>query len=415
MFRRRFRLSSAINALQSENTGKRSLGERMGIAAAVTAISCLLAYAVIVPLSESLLGHLFSAPETSDFTMSDMFIQFADARPVRHLDDRIVIVDIGYAGRAEIADALEVVAVAEPKAVGLDVNFPVPRQEDIDAALLEGILMQKDIVLPVGLEQEDDGFHIDEKPFFFEDINSPSIHYAVANLPAKSARSSIREFETGFPLADGSVMPSYVTELARTAAPREYERLRERGRDRETIDYASREFTVIPIDEVLDRADELTDKFVLMGSMSDAYDLHATPLNSNISGILIHATALGTLLDGTWYRYVPDAADYAASVVLCFLLAFAAVSLPGRGKGLVIHAAQLLLLVLVVWFGYTLFIDYRIIVDLSYTFFVVGIGLMVLECFHGVRAVAGWWHERNSAKHSENNPETAVIKSKTAI
>lgn len=397
----------------SESTEKKSLPLRIGLAAVVTAVSCLLAYAIIVPLSESLLGHLFSAPETSDFTMSDMFIQFADARPVRHLDDRIVIVDIGYAGRQEIADALEVVAVAEPRVVGLDVNFPYAKFEDVDSMLVGSILMQKDIVLPLGLEQEGDVFAIDEKPFFYDAVSSPSLHYAVANLPAKSSRASIREFETGFPLAGGSVLPSYVTEMARIGAPQAYEALEKRHSKRETIDYASREFTVIPIDQVLDRAEELTDKFVLMGSMGDAYDMHATPLNSNMAGLLIHANALGTLLDSKWYRYVPDTVDYIASVILCFLLVFAVESLPGKGKGLALHAMQLFFLVLVVWFGYTLFLDHRILIDLSYTFFVVGLGLIVLEfvttAFNGIV----WWHRRREAKrgvdHTALSPEKESV------
>lgn len=391
-----------MSPVHNEDSGRKSLAQRIGISAAVTAISCLIAYAVIVPLSESLLGHLFSAPETSDFTMSDMFVQFADSRPVRHLDDRIVIVDIGYAGRAEIADALEVVSVSEPRAVGLDVNFPQEKSADVDAWLTESILAQNEIVLPLGLEQEGDGFVVEEKPFFFDSVSSPNIHYAVANLPAKSSRASIREFETEFPLAGGAVIPSYVAELARIGDPEAYARLRQRNSKRETIDYASREFTVIPIDRLLDRAHELTGKYVLMGSMGDAYDLHATPLNSNMAGILIHANALGTLLDGAWYRYVPDAVDYIASVLLCFLLVFAAESLPGRGKGLALHAMQLFLLVLVVWFGYILFLDHRILIDLSYTFFVVGIGLIVLEFTQSFLNGLQWLKERRERKHMEN-------------
>ena len=115
----------------------------------VTALSCFLSYLIVVPLSESLLAKLFSAPETSDFTISDMFIQFADSRPVRHLDDRIVIVDIGYAGREEIAEALEMVAAAEPKVVALDVNFPDRKGESVSLLMESLLALSGKIVLPL--------------------------------------------------------------------------------------------------------------------------------------------------------------------------------------------------------------------------------------------------------------------------
>lgn len=357
--------------------------------AIITAIAGFLSYLAIVPLSESLFGKLFSAPETSDFNMSDLYIQFADARPVRHLDDRIVIVDIGYAGREEIAEALEIVAIAEPKVVGLDVNFPYPRGYS-DEYLIEGIRSQHEIVLPLALEQEPDGlFNVSERPFFYDSLRSDNIHYGVVNLPAKSQRASIREFETSFRLRGDSVMPSYVVEMARLGDPEAYRKYEARGKERETIDYASREFTVIPIDKLLDRADELTGKYVLIGSLGDAYDMHSTPLNSYQPGLTIHANALATLLDGAWYRMIPDWVDYVISIMLCFLVLFLAQLIPGAGqRTIAIKVFQLLLLIGVVWLGYSLFIDNRIVFELSYTFFVVEIGLLVLDVYDAIEEVA---------------------------
>lgn len=368
-----------------DNTGnyilkRKSLPDRLILSVAVTVVSCLFAYLIMVPLSESVLAKLFSAPQTSDFTMSDIFIQFADARPVRHLDDNIVIIDMGYSGRAEIADALEMVDAADPKVVGLDVNFPKRKEEALDDYLLQSIIMQREVVLPLGLDQEQDGkFTVEDKPFFYDSISFPTLHYASANLPAKYEKASIRQFETGFILSDDTEIPSYAVELARIGDPDKYRELMERGNQSETIDYASREFTVIPYDELLDHLEDLTDKYVLLGSLGDAYDLHATPLNSSIPGLMVHANSLATIIDGDYYRYVPDIIDYVVGFLLCFLLVFASESLPGRGKSLALRSLQLAFMVLVVWLGYTLFVDKHTLMDLSFTFFVVGIGLMVLD------------------------------------
>ena len=374
---------------------RKRLPVRLIFSAAVTALSCLIAYLVMVPLSESVFAKLFSAPETSDFTMSDLFIQFADARPVRHLDDDIVIVDIGYSGRAEIADALEMVEAADPKVVGLDVNFPKRKDEAIDDYLLQSILMQREVVLPLGLDQEEDGrFVVEDKPFFYDSVSAPTLHYASVNLPARSERASIRQFETGFTLADNSELPSYVAELARVGDHEKYRERMERGNRRETIDYASREFTVIPYEQLLDRLGDLTGKYVLVGSLGDAYDLHATPLNSSIPGLMVHANSLATILDGAYYTYVPDLIDYIVGVLVCFLLVFASESLPGRGKEMALRAIQLAFLVLVVWLGYTLFVDRYTLMDLSFTFFVVGLGLIVLDLGNGLWNAVIWLRSR---------------------
>lgn len=355
----------------------------------VTAVSCAIAYLVMVPLSESILAKLFSAPETSDFTMSDMFIQFADARPIRHIDDRIVLVDIGYANREGIAEALEIISASQPKAVGLDVNFPNPKDES-DSYLMEALEMQNILVLPLGVEKEGEYFKVDDVPFFYDSLKSENIHYGVVNLPAKSSRSSIREFEIEFPLSPDSVIPSYVVELIKVTDPQKYNLLKKRSQERETIDYASREFNILPIDQLIENTEMLAGKYVLVGALGDAYDMHATPLNSNMAGLMIHANSLATILDGVWYKYIPDLVDYIVSVILCFLLVFASESLPGKGKDFVLHAIQLFILVMAVWIGYTLFIDNRTIIDLTFTFFAVGLGLMVLDFGHGLMHLYAW-------------------------
>lgn len=368
---------------------KKRLGRRILKAISVTLVAGVCAFFIVVPLSDSIFSKLFSAPETTDFIMPDMFMQFADSRPVRHLDDSVVLVDLGYSSRMEIADALEIISVAEPKVVGLDVNFAQPKGE-MDSLLINNILAQSEIVLPLGLEKEGDLFEISEKPFFYEFLNSPNLHYGAANLPSKNSKSSIREFETDFPLVDGGEMPSYIVEMGRIGNPAAYEKLKARGNRREIIDYASREYTVIPIDMLLDRVEELTGKYVLVGSMTDANDMHATPINSYQAGLIIHAKALSTMLEGDYFKNVPEIVDYVSAGILCFLLVFASDSIQGKGKDLSLRTFQLFLLIFIIWLGYTLFLDRRMILDLSYTFFVVGIGLFVLDFWNWISDLSVW-------------------------
>lgn len=94
----------------------------LATSAAITALAFLLSFVVAAPFSASL-SAMFSGPEKTDFMMSDLFVQVADGRPVRQIDDRIVLVDVGQMDRENIARTLEQVALCCPKAVGIDINF----------------------------------------------------------------------------------------------------------------------------------------------------------------------------------------------------------------------------------------------------------------------------------------------------
>lgn len=106
----------------TENTRRRATVRLLATSAAITALAFLLSFVVASPFSASL-SAMFSGPEKTDFMMSDLFVQVADGRPVRQIDDRIVLIDVGQMDRENIARTLEQVALCCPKAVGIDINF----------------------------------------------------------------------------------------------------------------------------------------------------------------------------------------------------------------------------------------------------------------------------------------------------
>lgn len=123
----------------------------------ITLLALLLSMALEAPFSSSA-SAIFSNPEKNDFTLTDVYAQIADGRPVRKMEDRIAIVDIGLGGREEIADALELLQLCGVKAVGVDVNFEEPHEDD--SRLLGAIASLPDIVLPLGVEPAGDKFRI---------------------------------------------------------------------------------------------------------------------------------------------------------------------------------------------------------------------------------------------------------------
>lgn len=266
-------------------------------AAGITLLSMLCSALLAAPFSASV-SVLFSSPEKNDFVMSDLFAQVADARPVRTLEDRIVIVDIEHSSRAEIASTLEILSLCNPLAVGLDVNFANPGDEATDLYLRQCITAMPRLVLPLSVNKSgDDGdndlFSIADKPFFFNDSTMGKLTYGIINLPSVRAKNSIREYATAFPLAGGVEQESFPCAVARMGGC-DMSRLQARRGDNrlEKIAYPSREFMIIPWGELIDRVDDLEGKYVLVGAVNEASDMHATPINSYMAGIMIHAYSL---------------------------------------------------------------------------------------------------------------------------
>ena len=344
-----------------------------------TLLAVLLSLSLQAPFSASLTS-IFSSPERTDFTLPDIFAQIADDRPVRSLDDRIAIIDIGIGGREEIAEVMEILSLCGPKAVGLDVNFEEPGVDD--ERLIKSLNLVPNLVLPLGVKSEGDKFVIEDKPFFYGEI--PGVTYGVVNIPTASAKSSVREFAVNFPMKGGGSLPSFVTAIARISDPQAVANLYARGKKVETTSYHSKEFHIYPAERLADYAEELTGKIVLVGSLSDAVDMHPTPINSYVPGLAIHAFSLSTLLDRSWFIIMPRWIDYTLAFIICYLIVLSSLALKPNVRGLVIRIAQILLVYITVRIGYWLYIDHNIICNLSATLLMIAFGLFAVDIWRAI-------------------------------
>ena len=111
-------------------------------------------------------------------------------------------------------------------------------------------------------------------------------------------RNVIRDFEPEYIVGNDTIR-SFSAELARVAAPEKFEALMARGRSKETINYPSWEFEIIPA-EALSNGDipleevrqSIEGKVVLIGNIFDQSDFHLTPIDEGMAGLLIHARGL---------------------------------------------------------------------------------------------------------------------------
>ena len=75
------------------------------------------------------------------------------------MEDRIVIVNTGRPDRVQIAQMLQRIHAAQPKAIGIDVLFSTRKEPAGDSLLLAGIIQSENLVLASELEnyREDSG------------------------------------------------------------------------------------------------------------------------------------------------------------------------------------------------------------------------------------------------------------------
>lgn len=353
----------------------------------ITILAFILSTVLMRPFSFSASAFL-SNPEKSDFAITDFYSIVADSRPVRTIDDDIVVINLNGLDREGIAQALELMPLLSPAAVGLDVAFVEPR--DNDSRLLAAIAGCPNLVMPVALNQNSGNgkFSLGEISFF-ADSTARHVPLGATNLPARYAKSTIREFRTFFPINHSIVnytdsIPSFVVAVAQTARPSLAEVLARRGNTLEMINYPSRSFRIFNPEEIVGNAHLMAGKILLLGDTDDLADMHATPVTSTMSGVMIHAHALSTIIHNGYLDSFTKAQNLTLAFALCLIIVLTSVMLPIGIKGLIMRITQVALLYFVVRLGYSLFLDHNMVIDFSYALLMLAFGLFACDIWIGL-------------------------------
>lgn len=343
-------------------------------ALAITVFAFVLSSLLLKPLSFSASAFL-SNPEKSDFAMTDVYTILADSREVRDRDRNILVVNLRGLDRNGIAQVLELMPLLNVRAVGLDVVFMEPREDD--SRLLAAVAGCPGLVMAESMRRDADGFVSHERSFFADSV-AGDVRRGVTTFPARYAKSTIREFRGYFPTSEGDTVASFAVAMAEAGAPEAVASLRERGKTLELINYASRDVDVVMPEEIADRAEDFEGRFVLLGDVDDLFDKHATPLNSTVSGVMIHAAALSTILDGVYLDRMGDAGNKVLAFAICLVILliwhmFSAKEVLLRGG--TVRLIQLTMVVSMIVTGYVMFVRERFVWDFSYTLLMITFGL----------------------------------------
>ncbi len=352
-------------------------------AAFVTFLAFLFSFFILQPISFSAFS-IFSAPEKNDFNITDLYVQIANNRPVRTIDQNIILIDIGYAKRDEIAEIIDEVNFWQPKVVGIDILFE--KETPYDSLLLTALDDTRTLVLPVGVEETASGeFEIADVPFFYPD---DKYIFAASNLPAKFEGGTIREFITHFRQKGNQDILSFPMAIAKEYQPESIEPLLHRKNTHETIDYASRDFITLTIDDIKEDGSLLTDRIVLIGALSDGSDMHSSPINHYLSGLHIQAASIATILNGRFFDPAMKSPPWVPASLLCFLVLLVRELTESKLKGMITRLLQIAIVYYAVRFGYSLYVDEYRIFDFSYTLLMVTFGLFAGDIWLGVEHIA---------------------------
>ncbi len=355
----------------------------------ITLLAFALSFILMQPFSFSA-ASLLSSSDGNDFTINDFYNKVADSRLVSTLDSNIVIIDIAESDRDGIAEILETVALCGPRAVGLDVLFAEPREGDY--RLIDAVKSCPNLVMAVSVKSDttNNKFSIDEATYFTDQISGVTV--GAINFPTQQTNRTIREFRPNYAAEEGGDIPSFALALCEMNATDTHntETLRQRGNNYETIRYYSRIFKTFTPDNLIDHAEELSDKIVLIGAIGDPGDIHSTPVTNSMPGLLIHAHTTATVLSGSYFYQLHKYANWAIAFTSCFFVVLLSLSLSLGIKGLLLRIIQVALLYLSIRIGYYFFIEHDVIINFSYSLLMLTFGLFACDIWIGMTTIIKW-------------------------
>ena len=328
---------------------------------------------------------LSPAERVTDYQSSDFYQMVSNSRNERDLDSNVVIVPVDSLQRMEIVMLMSDIAICNPAAIGLDVMFAFPNEGD--SLILEMLHDMPSLVLPMGVDNLGDTLGwVTKEAYLFDEM--PKENRGVVNMDIDSPYGVVRTFRPSYDTNQGHVL-NMATALALRTAPEAVERLKQvceqQGGEAVHINYDAREYVTMNPSEVLQHPEMLEHKIVLIGMLNNPQDVHITPIDEYMPGLLIHAHALSTILNGDYLTTLPRWAQWVLGLLLC--ICFVVVRMlvgKYRAGSLFMWIFQIFMLLLIIVIGTLLFIHYHVIVELSFPLALIALGQLALDLWNGI-------------------------------
>lgn len=342
-------------------------------------MTILLSY--ISTYDPSSLSYFSPTEKSVDFQSSDFYQLVANSRNEHYLDDKIVIVPIDSLSRLDLALLIEDISLCNPSVIGVDVDFPF--SSECDSLLLAIINRAPSIVLPMEVVRKQNCQQrwtcINSR--LFDKLNNDKRGIVNLNIshPYNVVRSFIPFYDT-----DRGVVANFVTSIAMLTDTTKSIKNELLKSSEVEIDFASREFNIIPPSNILSNIDEIENKIVLLGAISESQDMHITPIDDTTPGVIIHANALSTILHKTYLKHLPTWMSWILGFFLCslFVIAYSFFNRFQAGN-MFMRLFQILLVFFMIFLGCTLFLRYHLVFELSFPLILAALGIVAIDFWNG--------------------------------
>lgn len=356
----------------------------------------------LLPLNTSILNPFKTALNDLDF--NDISYSTLNKNASTPFDNRIIIVNIGNADRLGLANMIEKIRFAKPKAMGLDVVFNGPKDPHNDSLLAEIIKTTPNLVIASRIDWQEK-VNVEQIGYF----GNNTANRGYVNLIGEYG-GTIRNFSP-FESINGKQYLSFPAAILATANNKLFQQLILRKREYEVINYARKEEKYMILDGMDLLEDNIApelfkDKIVLMGYLNldpfNVEDKHFTPMNKNFAGksipdmygIVIHANILSMVLDGNYIKDIPKWLFW----IITILVAWLHVALFMRYYieehiwfHLVAKLAQIFFAILSVYIGIQLFNTYNLKIDTKISLIVI---ILAIDIIYFYEALAVWLHTK---------------------
>lgn len=355
----------------------------------ITLLAILLTRFVIYDFSS--LSAFTPLEKSTDFEMSDLYNAVEDNKAVHRLSKDVCIVAVDSCDREGVMDVINMLSLCEPAAIGLDLVFPWA--EDDNSYLLSTLANTPNLVCANKIKESvADNTRFEVVPSsFYETMIQPQ--YGHTKLVASSPRSVVRKFYTVVFTPAGDSLPSLPVMLAKQADKERYQELLMRGGQLETIDFTTWEVPVYSASELMNGsldAEILAGKVVLVGDIQNVHDTYLTPLHGTMSGVMLHALALQTILDATYINTTPEWLNWTIGVLLCILLAFLLMEARNRMSNIgnmFLRLAQVAIMYQLVVLGCSYYASHHVYIDFSPSLLMIGLGALSFDIWFGLYGV----------------------------
>ena len=325
---------------------------------------------------------------STDYNSGDYYDHIYHVNTTLPIDSDVVIVASDNIPNDELAHVLRCIGDYGAAAIGFDLIFK--NESSITDELIDVVDSLPQIVMPVELAYDDEAECITRgTPSLLDDYLDNKVN-ATVSFPVRRVMAFQRDMYLSVGLADGDSIESLPLVLAKMKNP---DLKLEPGKTTEAINYNVSDYEIINYDEFTDPdlkdniASLIDGKIVLVGDVSNKLDVHPTPVNDKMPGILVHAASISTLLNDRSVEPLGNVWNLLFIIICVAIVTLADGYYSDKddfNKGLTFLAIKGSLFVLMLAGGYFLYIYFDIRSDFTYAITLFMFSMLIADLWFGL-------------------------------